>query len=270
LIRNTIFAHELNKISKMYKLLLLFSIATISCKSTPSNFIKTFEGTVDGNPVAMQLQSNNGTITGTYYYKDKGRAITLKGETGMTGTTTIKEFYNGAHTGTFSGEIADGAFSGNWSNAEGSNSLNFLLIESNQTYEPRNESKPVAPKQTITDLSEYVGTWTVYLECLNSDCSFSVPGERVAETWVISMDGDHNIKIKVDGSKHKVKGYSCFPFDRGNVEIDIESTAIGLLGKYSTAKGRISAGLTGKIILAKPGCQSQWSVSGQRKATVQF
>jgi hypothetical protein len=255
-------------------MLLLCAIAIFSCKSTPSSFIKVFEGTIGGEPVAMQVISSNKQITGSYYYRSKGKAINLKGETGLSGTTNIKEFYNGAHTGTFSGEIADGAFSGTWTNAEGTNSLNFLLIESSKEYQPKAESKQITPTPAATtDIGDYIGTWNVYLECINSDCSFSVEGERVAETWIITMDGDHNIKIDVDGSKHKVKGYSCFPFDRGNAEIDVESTTIGLLGKYTSAKGRISAseGLTGKIILSKPDCQSQWSVSGKRnKPVVKF
>lgn len=257
-------------------LLLLCAIATFNCKNTPTSFIKTFEGTVGNSPVSMELQSNNKNISGSYYYKNKGIPITLNGETNVLGKSTINEFYNNALTGTFSGNIEDGAFSGTWSNAEKTKTLKFLLIESSRQYMPKNEEKPiVGPSARIenTELIDYYGKWMVFLECEKSSCSHSVVGERVAEVWKFKMIGDNRMEIDVDGSKHKVKGYSCFSYDKDNSVIEIESIKIGMLGKYVKANGRFtkSGNLLGKLIFVNSDCSSEWTITARQEApTVEF
>ena len=249
-------------------MLLLCAIAFLGCKSTPSNFIKVLDGTIDGHPIIMQLESIDGNITGSYYYRNKGVPITLKGETTLSGTTKLKEFHNGANTGSFTGEIADGAFSGTWNNAEETKPLKFLVVESTKAYVPQNEVAP-KPEPKVIELSDYTGKWNILLECEASECSFSVRDERVAETWIINRKNENTIEIDVDGSKHKIKGYSCFAFDENNSVIDIESSGIGILGKYTKATGRIylkDNNITGTLTLSNNNCSSQWNIKTQRSS----
>jgi hypothetical protein len=269
LLHNSIFVPSLKYFKTMRILLLLCVIATISCKNTPTSFIKTFEGTVGNNPVSMELQSNNRNISGSYYYKNKGIPIKLKGETNALGKSTINEFYNNALTGTFSGNIEDGAFSGTWSNAEKTKTLEFLLIESSRQYMPKNEEKPIVETKP-TALIDYYGKWKVFLECNQSSCSHSVVGERVAEVWNFKMIGDNKMEIDVDGSKHRVKRYSCYSYDRDNSVIEIESTNIGILSKYTTAKGRFekSGNLSGKLIFDNGACSSEWTITARQEAPI--
>ena len=125
----------------------LFLILSIcfSCKKTesenslkteiPTNFVKTFEGEISKKfDIIMKLTSDNGIVSGTYYYKKVGENIQLKGELKSNGELQLNEFdNNGNQTGIFKGKIIENSkIEGKWSKPNGDNEMTFKLIESNK------------------------------------------------------------------------------------------------------------------------------------------
>ncbi|PKG52595.1 hypothetical protein [Olleya sp. 1-3] len=135
----------------MKKTLLIISLftLTISCNTKdkkPTNtqpavrmdFIKVFEGRIDNKyDYYAKLKSNSGTITGSYFYKNKCEKIDLQGELDSLGNIKLKEFGNGNKlTGLFNGKMVnEQKFEGNWSQNENSKQFPFYFIETQESFD---------------------------------------------------------------------------------------------------------------------------------------
>jgi hypothetical protein len=106
--------------------------------SVQLDFVKTFEGQInDKLDIVLKVTSNNGQITGNYFYKTVGTDIQVKGNLDNTGKITLNEYDSkGNQTGLFSGTFLNNSkIEGNWSKPNGDRSMSFVLIESNSQYE---------------------------------------------------------------------------------------------------------------------------------------
>jgi len=135
----------------MKKTLLIISLITltISCKTEEKkhadkqpvvnmDFIKVFEGKIDNKyDYYAKLKSNSGTITGSYFYKNKCEKIDLQGTLDSLGNVKLKEFGNGDKlTGLFSGKMVnEQKFEGNWSENENSKKFPFYFIETKESFD---------------------------------------------------------------------------------------------------------------------------------------
>lgn len=112
-----------------------------SNKIAPSvqiDFVKTFEGQINNkHDIVLKITSNNGQITGNYFYKTVGTDIQVKGNLDNHGEFTLNEYDSkGNQTGLFRGTIVNNnKIEGNWSKPNGDQAMSFVLIESNSQYE---------------------------------------------------------------------------------------------------------------------------------------
>lgn len=136
-----------NKTMKIRKLILatITTIVMLCCNKKADNiqidtintdFTKTFEGQIENKyDIQMKLISNNGNITGYYFYKNIGDNIEIKGNVDSQGKISISEFdKKGNQTGAFKGEMLnENKIQGTWSKPNGSNSKPFFLLISNSS-----------------------------------------------------------------------------------------------------------------------------------------
>jgi hypothetical protein len=109
-----------------------------SAQDIQLDFIKTFEGQVNNKyDIVLKISSDNGEITGNYFYKSSGIDIKLKGNLNREGKLSLSEFDSqGNQTGIFNGTMANNnKIEGNWSKPNGKKEMIFLLLESNAQYE---------------------------------------------------------------------------------------------------------------------------------------
>jgi hypothetical protein len=134
----------------MYKLLLIAVLSLfVSCKSdnnksknTPKNhinidFIKVFEGKIDNKyDYYAKLKSNAGKITGSYFYKNKCKEISIKGVLDSLGNIELKEYdTKGKMTGYFKGKmINEQKIEGEWSKDVNSKKFPFYFIKTSESF----------------------------------------------------------------------------------------------------------------------------------------
>jgi hypothetical protein len=126
---------------------------------TPSfDFIKTFAGKIDNKyPLHLKMTSDNGDITGRYFYDKNGVDIEVKGTISKDSTITLNEFdLKGNQTGLWKGKlINENKIIGTWSKPRGNLTQIFTLILTYDNYE--------SAKKALLDskYSEYNGTYVV-------------------------------------------------------------------------------------------------------------
>lgn len=109
--------------------LLLFAVAPAQI---PTQFYKHMEGTINENlPIVMNLENNDGQLSGTYYYKRYGIPIRIEGTLEGSSVNLTEQTWQGKTTGKFSGTFnASGSIiQGTWSNPDGTRSFPFRLTE---------------------------------------------------------------------------------------------------------------------------------------------
>ena len=119
----------------------------------PIDFVKTFEGQINNKyDIQMKITSNNGNITGKYFYKKVGKDIVIKGTIDNQGKISISEFDNkGNQTGLFEGKMPnENKIEGTWSKPNGSNSMPFYLLASNTSYETSKKEIKTSKYDNIT------------------------------------------------------------------------------------------------------------------------
>ncbi len=140
---------------KKITLVLLF-LTIISCSNNKENkiekteikkeviteidFVKTFEGKIDNKyEYLIKIISNNGVITGKYFYKNNCKNISVRGKVEKNSKVTIKEFGDGLEnepTGYFVGNVVNNhKIVGNWKKEKQSKSIPFYFIETNESYD---------------------------------------------------------------------------------------------------------------------------------------
>jgi len=110
---------------------------TQESSSISLDFIKTFEGKINNKfPITFKITSNNGQISGTYFYNKVGKDLKLKGSIDKEGNINLTEYdEKGNATGLFKGSTKNNnKIEGSWSKPNGSSSMPFYLIESNTSY----------------------------------------------------------------------------------------------------------------------------------------
>lgn len=124
------------------------------------NFTKTFEGQLDFEyDIVMKISSNNGKVTGNYYYKNAGEELKLKGTIDKEGKVLLNEYNkSGSMTGLFEGNLYDDSkISGYWKKPDESKILTLNLTESFNDYEvlKNQKSKKGSNKYDGEYYSEY-------------------------------------------------------------------------------------------------------------------
>ncbi|MFK7773249.1 MAG: hypothetical protein AB8F94_13960 [Saprospiraceae bacterium] len=105
-------------------------------------FIKKYQGKIgDKYPIELVLINwSNGNLGGYYFYSDQVKTdkkgnqipqkIELSGELNLDETFSMDEFAGDDFTGKFTGSLAElSNIKGNWSNADSSTSMNYILTE---------------------------------------------------------------------------------------------------------------------------------------------
>ena len=107
----------------------------------PESFVKTYEGSLDNQyKVVMKITSNEGIVTGTYFYLSQGGNLKLQGELSVSNEILLNEFNDdGNQVGLFKGRLDGSKIEGTWSKPDGSKEMPFLLIESSTVYESLQE-----------------------------------------------------------------------------------------------------------------------------------
>ncbi len=106
-------------------------------KEVPASFENTYEGTIDDKyEIVMKLSSNEGEVSGKYFYKSQGGDLTLSGELDARNAINLSET-NGEdkQVGIFQGQIDGEQIVGVWSTPDGSKEMEFVLSESSVNYE---------------------------------------------------------------------------------------------------------------------------------------
>lgn len=122
-------------------------ITLISCKNDKAkisqniipnlDFVQTYSGKInDKYPFHMKITSNNGTVTGNYFYDKVGKDIELKGSISIDSVVTLNEFdKKGNQTGLWKGKLINlNKIEGDWSKPSGSSSQKFSLLKTSETY----------------------------------------------------------------------------------------------------------------------------------------
>jgi len=126
---------------KVVLLAMLLCVGLFSCKdNTPKysiDFVKTFEGQINNKlDYVLQLHSNNGKITGEYFYKKIGKKINLSGVLTSDGNLQLTEFNeNKLPSGFLQGKfINENRIEGQWLNGNKKDSLPFYSINSSSDF----------------------------------------------------------------------------------------------------------------------------------------
>lgn len=122
------------------------------------DFIRTYEGKINNQyPITFKITSNNGQVTGTYFYNSVGKDLQLKGNIDNYGNINLTEYdAKGNMTGIFKGNIKNNSkIEGQWSKPNGSSTMPFFLIESNASYNTAQQQS-----QTNAPNISYKGKWS--------------------------------------------------------------------------------------------------------------
>lgn len=120
-----------------------------NANATIASFVKTYEGLIDNQyRIVLKITSDEGDITGTYFYTSQGGNLKLQGELSAKNEIVMNEFNDdGNQVGLFKGTLSGGKIEGTWSKPDGSKEMSFSLIESSTVYESLQD-------QTITTNTE--------------------------------------------------------------------------------------------------------------------
>lgn len=154
------------------------------------NFVKTFEGKInDSYDIVLKITSNDGQVTGNYFYNSKGVDIQVDGVLDDKGNLTLNEYdSNGNQTGVFNGIVSNNSkIEGVWSKPNGDKEMPFLLIESNNEYET---SKIQEIEEVSVDIS---GQY---------DFEFNSEGDSYGSVKIISL-GNKKFSFNISTSNSK-------------------------------------------------------------------
>lgn len=89
-----------------------------------------YEGTINNKyKITMTLRFSGNAVTGTYKYASSQSDISLSGERSGEEDMTLTENVNGKSTGTFTGKLINGEYSGTWINSDGTKTMPFQAIK---------------------------------------------------------------------------------------------------------------------------------------------
>jgi hypothetical protein len=105
-------------------------LAAALCTSAAAQPIQ-LSGTVGNLPVFVDLSRNGDTVSGWYYYLKVGKQLRLAGKLDPNGFFQIEEYTanTNTRTGSFTGRIREGRWTGNWHNAKGRAPHDIALTE---------------------------------------------------------------------------------------------------------------------------------------------
>lgn len=98
----------------------LLAAAILLCGSAAAQPIQLY-GTIGDLPVFLDLSRNGDTVSGWYFYLKVAKQIRLDGRLDHNGFFQLEEYTasSNTRTGSFTGRIKDGHWSGSWHNAKG-------------------------------------------------------------------------------------------------------------------------------------------------------
>jgi hypothetical protein len=94
--------------------LLYIAVLSFSALAQPIQL----SGTIGTQPVFLDLSRNGDTLSGWYFYLKVGKQLRLSGKLDQHGFFQLEEYTAGSNTrtGTFTGRVTDGHWSGTWRN----------------------------------------------------------------------------------------------------------------------------------------------------------
>lgn len=102
------------------------------------DFIQTYSGKINNKyPFHIKITSNEGKITGNYFYDKLGENIELKGLLSKDSILTLNEFdKKGNQTGAWKGKFLNlNKAEGNWSKPNGKSNKSFYFIKTSDNYQ---------------------------------------------------------------------------------------------------------------------------------------
>ncbi len=108
----------------------VLAAAILLCSSVAAQPIRLY-GTVGPQPVFLDLSRNGDTVSGWYFYLKVGRQIRLDGKLDPNGFFQMEEHTasTNTRTGSFSGRVRDGHWSGTWRSAKGTGARDVSFAE---------------------------------------------------------------------------------------------------------------------------------------------
>lgn len=120
-----------------------------------TNFNSRYEGSIDSKyGIYMSIQSNNGVVTGEYFYKKNGEPLMIQGTINNEGDMLLNEFdSNNNLTGVFRSSVSNiEKIEGVWSKPNGQSQMPFLLKKVNVNSQTIDE-------KSILDKKQFLGTY---------------------------------------------------------------------------------------------------------------
>lgn len=108
----------------------LVAAALLLCGVAAAQPIRLY-GTIGSKPVFLDLSRNGDTVSGWYFYLTQGKQIRLDGKLNPNGFFQMEEFTpsTNTRTGSFSGRVKNGHWSGTWRNAKGARARTLSFDE---------------------------------------------------------------------------------------------------------------------------------------------
>jgi len=189
----------------------------------------TLEGSIDGEPISMELGFWGDQVKGCYYYDKNGpnSKLILTGTKKNRVIDLLEKDENGKTTGHFSGELVDAIFSGTFTNSKG-RKLNFFLVNmkgaedeipdesfskddyNNDNDNDANEAQNTTATSSQTSAAARDAQVDAYEAMVNK---YIAAMNKVANGDMDSYDEYISLKNQVESFETK-KGYSQAQFNR--------------------------------------------------------
>lgn len=109
--------------------LLIAFVYTVSSYANETPYLLKYDGKINNMKIHMEINVEENSLNGFYYYKKYKKNIELKGSIEQYEKVILKEYYNYSLTGIFKGKIkSDNIIEGVWTSPDGDREYPFEII----------------------------------------------------------------------------------------------------------------------------------------------
>lgn len=224
--------------------------SVLDSSTIPLDFVKTFEGQINNKyNIVLKITSNSGDIMGSYFYKNIGTDIQVRGKIDNHGKFQLNEYdFKSNQTGMFNGTLVnESKIEGVWSKPNGDKSMPFTLIQSNSEYESikmhvNDEKYQIISGQYESEYNsegkysafvqiKYLGSkkFSFNLSVAKTECTGNISGIAIIDNNGIGQYSDSNCKsLTFKFTSTKVLVYE--------VECNLYGVGCGFEGEYVRAE----------------------------------